>query len=186
VGLALSDGADLVTFSGDKLLGGPQCGAILGRAELVARLSGHPLLRALRVDKMTLAALEATLRAYLQGRVQELPLWQMALATGDELEARARSLAAALTDAVADKGVKAEAVASRAVAGGGSLPGTDIPSWAVAVSHPERSAAEIGRALRRGDLPVIGRIEDDRLLLDLRTVDPADDPRLAALITGAL
>jgi L-seryl-tRNA(Ser) seleniumtransferase len=186
VGLALSDGADLVTFSGDKLLGGPQCGVILGRAELVARLSGHPLLRALRVDKMTLAALEATLRSYLHGRAQELPLWRMALATGDELEARARSLAAALNDAVADEGVKAEAVASRAVAGGGSLPGTDIPSWAVAVSHPERSAAEIERALRQGEPPVIGRIEDDLLLLDLRTVDPADDRRVAELVTEAL
>jgi L-seryl-tRNA(Ser) seleniumtransferase len=186
VSLALADGADIVTFSGDKLLGGPQCGVILGRAELLARLSGHPLLRALRVDKMTLAALEATVRAYLYGRGYELPMWRMALATGEELEGRARSLAAALTDTLAESGVKAEAVPSRALAGGGSLPGTDVPSWAVAVSHPEKSAAEIERALRRAEPPVIGRIEDDLLLLDLRTVDPANDQRVAELVTGAL
>jgi L-seryl-tRNA(Ser) seleniumtransferase len=159
---------------------------ILGRAELIARLSGHPLLRALRVDKMTLAALEATVRAYLHGQGHELPLWRMALATGDELERRARALAASLNEALADKGVKVEAVPSRAVAGGGSLPGTDVPSWAVAVVHPERSAAELERAFRRAEPPVIGRIEDDRLLLDLRTVDPADDRRVAELLTGAL
>jgi L-seryl-tRNA(Ser) seleniumtransferase len=186
VSLALADGADIVTFSGDKLLGGPQCGVILGRAELLARLSGHPLLRALRVDKMTLAALEATVRAYLHGRGYELPMWRMALATGEELQGRARSLAAALTDTLAESGVKAEAVPSRALAGGGSLPGTDVPSWAVAVSHPERSAAEIERALRRAEPPVIGRIEDDLLLLDLRTVDPANDQRVAELVTEAL
>ena len=179
---AIGDGPDLVTFSGDKLLGGPQAGVIVGRATLIKRLAAHPLMRALRVDKMTLAALEATLTAYLEGRAGDLPLWKMAHASGEGLRDRARRIA----EAVSEGGVKAEAVVTEAVTGGGSLPATGVGSWAVAIRHPERSSDELQRALRLGDIPVIGRIEDDRLLLDVRTVPPGHDETLAQLVLRAL
>ncbi len=184
VDVALSDGADVVTFSGDKLLGGPQAGIILGRAALVGKIARHPLLRAVRVDKMTLAALEETLRAHMEARPTDLPLWSMALAATEELEVRAKHLAEALSAAV--KGLKAEAQPVSSVTGGGSLPGEELPSWAIALDHGERSAAELGRALRHAKVPVIGRIADDRLLLDLRSVPPLQDPQLQVLVTGAL
>jgi L-seryl-tRNA(Ser) seleniumtransferase len=184
VELALKDGADIVTFSGDKLLGGPQAGIILGRSELVARIARHPLMRAVRVDKMTLAALEETLSAHLENRLLDLPLWSIALATSEELEGRARRLALSLAAAV--DGLKTEAVPAASVTGGGSLPGEELSSWAVALDHGERGAAELDRALRGAEIPVIGRIEDDRLLLDLRTVPPTMDDRLELLVVSAL
>jgi L-seryl-tRNA(Ser) seleniumtransferase len=176
VGDALAD-ADVVMFSGDKLLGGPQAGVILGRPGLIEKLSKHPLARPLRVDKMTLAALEATVEAYLEGRADELPLWQMLLAPLEELHDRAETLARRTRDA--DERIKAEAVAVGAVTGGGSLPGTEMSSWAVALSHAEKSAKEIEGALRRCNPPIIGRIDDDRILLDLRTVPRNADDVLA-------
>jgi L-seryl-tRNA(Ser) seleniumtransferase len=183
VDATLADGADVVTFSGDKLLGGPQAGVIVGRANLIDRIARHPLLRAVRPDKMTLAALEATLQIHLRGASSELPLWRMATAPAEELEARARALAETLSQLAR---VKAEAVPTRAVMGGGSLPGGEIPSWAVAVAHAEKGAEEVERALRVGPTPVIARIEDERVLLDLRTVDPSDDARVKVLVADAL
>jgi L-seryl-tRNA(Ser) seleniumtransferase len=180
---ALADGADVVTFSGDKLLGGPQAGVIVGRADLIERIARHPLLRAVRPDKMTLAALEATLHIHLRGASSELPLWRMATSPTEKLETRARTLAEALSQLA---GVKAEAVPTRAVTGGGSLPGGEIPSWAVAVTHAEKGAEDAERALRFGATPVIARIEDDRVLLDLRTVAASDDARLKQLVADAL
>lgn len=180
---ALAEGADIVTFSGDKLLGGPQAGVIAGRAELVGKIARHPLLRALRVGKMTLAALEATLEAYLAGRAGELPLWRLAAASSDELKGRAARLAAALGEL---PGVKAEVVASSAVTGGGSWPGAELPSVAVAVVHAERGTEELARALRQGEPAVAGRIEDDRLLLDLKAVPPEQDDALLAALRAAL
>jgi L-seryl-tRNA(Ser) seleniumtransferase len=181
---ALEEGADLVTFSGDKLLGGPQAGIIAGRADLVARLSTHPMLRALRVDKMTLAALEATLAAYIEGRAGDLPLWQMALASLDELQRRAEKIAEGLRSSV--PAAKAEAVSLGAVSGGGSLPGEELESWGLSVTHPEKSPDEVERSLRTHEPPVIARIEQDRVLLDLRTVAPSDDTTVAAALTRAL
>ncbi|MFC5053380.1 L-seryl-tRNA(Sec) selenium transferase [Saccharothrix xinjiangensis] len=168
---ALRAGAAVVTASGDKLLGGPQAGLLLGDADVVRRLRRHPAARALRVDKLTLAALEATLLG---------PPPPVALALGADvadLLARARDLARAL----ADRGVDAEATPSAAAVGGGGAPGVELPS--AAVSLPERYA----RALRAGRPPVVGRVERGRCLLDLRTVDPADDDRLreAVLRCGA-
>ncbi|MDQ4026315.1 MAG: L-seryl-tRNA(Sec) selenium transferase, partial [Actinomycetota bacterium] len=163
VGDAVAEGADLVTFSGDKLLGGPQAGVIAGRADLVARLGKNPLVRALRVDKMTLAALQATLVAHLEGRGDALPLWDLAGASLDELEARARAIVAAV-DETFGAGVKLEAVATRAVAGGGSMPGADFGSWAVAVRHPARGPDEVAARLRQAVVPVVGRIEEGLLL----------------------
>jgi len=132
---------------------------------------------------MTLAALEATLQIHLHGASTDLPLWRMATAPTEELEVRARSLAEGIAQV---RGVKAEAVPALAVTGGGSLPGGEIPSWAVAIVHAEKGAEEVERALRSGTTPVIARIEDDRVLLDLRTVEPSDDSRLEELVAGAL
>ncbi|WP_370936156.1 L-seryl-tRNA(Sec) selenium transferase [Amycolatopsis sp. cg13] len=154
---ALADGANVVTASGDKLLGGPQAGLLFGDAELLQRLRRHPAARALRVDKLTLAALEATLRG------PEPPVRAALLA--ENLHQRAEALAASLRSA----GVDAEAVDSTAVVGGGGAPGVGLPSAAVAL--PARYA----EALRLGEPAVVGRIVRDRCLLDLRTVSPADD-----------
>ncbi len=179
---ALAEGVDLVTFSGDKLLGGPQAGVIAGRSDLLARVAKHPLLRALRVDKMTLAGLEATLIAHLEGSAGELPLWSLAGVSGEELHARARHLAAALST----DDLKAEAIASQAVTGGGSLPGRAFTSWAVALSHAEINADQLQALLRAAATPVVGRIDDDRLLLDLRSVFPEQVGVLVDLVREVL
>ena len=158
----LRDGASLVTASGDKLLGGPQAGLLLGDDALVTRLRRHPSARALRVDKLTLAALEATLAG------PEPPVARALNADPDALAARAERLAAALRG----HDVDAHAVASEAMVGGGGAPGVALPS--AAVSLPEAYAA----TLRTGDPPVVGRVERGRCLLDLRTVDAENDDRL--------
>jgi L-seryl-tRNA(Ser) seleniumtransferase len=188
VPLALAEGADLVTFSGDKLLGGPQAGIVAGAAAPIAKLAKSPLLRALRVDKMTLAALQATLALYRDGRTESIPLWDMAATPAEELERRARTIARAVEERPADAapGVKVEALPSRAVAGGGSLPGADFGSWAVGVRHPERSPQDVAARLRRGRLPVIGRIEDGVLLLDLRAVPERHDAQIVEALIGSL
>jgi L-seryl-tRNA(Ser) seleniumtransferase len=156
---ALRAGAALVTASGDKLLGGPQCGLLLGRAALVQRLRRHPLARALRVDKLTLAALEATLLGPTPPVVAALS------ATG--LLDRASRIARA---------VDGQAVESVGVVGGGGAPGVDLPSAAVAL------APALARPLRLGAVPVVGRVENDRLLLDLLALDPADDDALIGAV----
>ncbi|MBT2213418.1 L-seryl-tRNA(Sec) selenium transferase [Actinomadura sp. NEAU-AAG7] len=164
----LAAGADLVTASGDKLLGGPQCGIVLGRDDLVRRMARHPLARALRVDKMTLAALEATLRG------PRTPTAEALHADAAVLRDRAERLAAALRD----EGVDARAVASEAAVGGGGAPGVVLPS--AAVSLPEPYAAR----LRRGDPAVMGRVEDGRCLLDLRAVPEARDTDIHAAVSA--
>ncbi len=166
---SLRAGADLVTASGDKLLGGPQCGLLLGTAELVTRLRRHPFARALRVDKLTLAALEATLTG-------PTPPVLAALDTEpNTLLARARAIAAAL-----DPGVPAEAVRSTAAVGGGGAPGVDLPSAAVALSP------DLAAPLRLGSPPVVGRVVGGRLLLDLVAVpDSADDTLVDAVRRAA-
>ncbi|OMB95528.1 L-seryl-tRNA(Sec) selenium transferase, partial [Mycobacterium colombiense] len=158
----LADGADLVTASGDKLLGGPQAGLLFGRAELIERIRRHPAARALRVDKLTLAALEATLLG------PPPPVAQALAADVGRLRARAESLAAGLPGAVA--------VDCVAAVGGGGAPGVELPS--AALSLPESYAA----ALRLGRPPVVGRLEGGRCLLDLCTVSPEDDELLAAAV----
>jgi L-seryl-tRNA(Ser) seleniumtransferase len=172
----LRAGAALVTASGDKLLGGPQAGLLLGREAVVTRLRRHPLARALRVDKLTLAALEATLAGPLA------PV-AAALASGTAaLSDRCGRLAGKLSAA----GIDARVVPSTAAVGGGGAPGVELPS--AAVSLPAQLAPDLraGPAVRRGDAPaVVGRIEDGRLLLDLRAVPPADDEQLAAAVLAA-
>jgi L-seryl-tRNA(Ser) seleniumtransferase len=175
---ALAQGVDLITFSGDKLLGGPQAGIIAGRSDLLQRIAKHPLVRALRVDKMTLAGLEATLRAHLEGRVEDLPLWSLALTSADELRTRAKHVADRVTSDV----MKVEAIPTVSVAGGGSLPGEELGSWGVTVAHAEKSVDEMHRQLRASSPPVIGRIEEERLVLDLRSVFPEDLETLIAAV----
>jgi len=166
-------GAALVTFSGDKLLGGPQAGVVVGRSDLVAALAAHPLARAMRADKLTLAGLQAVAFSYLSGDATTIPLWRMATVPLDGLRARAESIAAAVPAAMV--------VDTEAVAGGGSLPGLTIPSVGVAVEVPAPARA-LGR-LRDDD--VVARIEDDAVVCDLRTVDPADDERVARALAAA-
>jgi len=165
----LRAGAALVTASGDKLLGGPQAGLMLGRADIIERLRRHPLARALRVDKLTLAALEASLRG------PQTPTWQALHRDQRVLRARADDLCEALCDA----GVAADVVPATSVVGGGGAPGVELPSWAVAVD-PAYAAA-----LRAGEPPVVGRVEHGRLLLDLRCVPPELDDTLRAAVLRA-
>ncbi len=175
----LAAGADVVTFSGDKLVGGPQAGLIVGRADLIARLRRDPLARATRPDKTTLAAVAATLGLYRAGlAVREIPVWRMIAARPDDLHARAEALVARLDEPAA--GIHAQAV--RSTVGGGSLPGETLPSWGVAIPGGD---ALLGR-LRRSEPSVVGRIEDGRVVLDLRTVDPVRDPDLAEAIAAGI
>ncbi|MDQ4096023.1 MAG: L-seryl-tRNA(Sec) selenium transferase, partial [Actinomycetota bacterium] len=182
---AVAEGADVVTFSGDKLLGGPQAGLIVGRAAALAKLAHHALIRALRVDKMSLAALEATLDLYLRGSAEELPLWAMATAPAHEIQRRAEAMASGIRERVAES-VAVDVVASASLTGGGSLPGTTIGSFAVTLNDADKTAAELERRLRRADPPVIALVEDGRVLLDLRTVQSADDEALADLVAAVI
>jgi L-seryl-tRNA(Ser) seleniumtransferase len=173
---SVAAGTALVAFSGDKLLGGPQAGIVVGGASEVGRLRKHPLMRAIRPDKLTLAALGATLVHYVRGEAErEVPVWRMIAAAAEELEHRARLLASQLGGT---------AVETRSAIGGGSLPGQTQPSWSIAFDSPapDRFAA----ALRQAEPPVIGRIEDDRVLLDLRAILPEQDAVLSVAVQGAL
>jgi L-seryl-tRNA(Ser) seleniumtransferase len=176
---ALEDGADLVVFSGDKLLGGPQAGIVLGRADLVARLRRHPIARAVRVDKMQVAALEAVLAAYASGRRAELPTWRMLHEPAEEIHHRAGLLARALDGELEDVYV----VPCESAVGGGSLPGYVLPSFGVEarVADPSATAAR----LRAGAPPVFCRVTERGVLFDVRTVDGNDLDDLARAIQYA-
>jgi L-seryl-tRNA(Ser) seleniumtransferase len=172
----LDAGAALVTASGDKLLGGPQAGLLLGRSDLVTALARHPLARALRIDKLTVAALEATLTG------PPVPVVTALAASTDQLTARARRITGMLTAASIDARVQA----AHAAVGGGGAPGQDLDSAAVSVPGDLAAPLRAGAAVRRGSMPaVVGRIENGRLLLDLRAVDPADDDLLQAAVIAA-
>ena len=171
IGEALEAGAGLVTFSGDKLLGGPQAGVIVGSDEVVAPIARRPLARAMRPDKMTIAALRATLGHYLRGEAADtVPVWQMIAAGNDELRERAERVSAGVA------GVRL--VDARAAVGGGSLPGQTLPSVAIEVLEPPGGAEALAQRLRAASRPVIGRIQADRLRLDMRTVLPRDEGAL--------
>jgi L-seryl-tRNA(Ser) seleniumtransferase len=173
----LAAGADLVVFSGDKLVGGPQAGLIVGRADLVGRIRKDPLARAMRPDKATLVGVAATLGLYRAGLATAgIPVWRMIAMPPDALRARADALAARVPGAAT--------VALAASIGGGSLPGETLPSFGLAVAV--RSVGRLLAALRAGEPAVVGRIEDGRLLLDLRTVDPRVDDELAVALGRAL
>ena len=180
---AVAAGLDLVSFSGDKLLGGPQAGIVVGKAELVERLKKNPLNRALRIDKLTLAGLEATLYAYEAGNALEtIPTLRMLTERLAAVRRRARRLLRRLSPSVVTA-LGATLVEGRAQVGGGSLPLVELPTVALAIGTTERSAHALDQALREGEPPVIGRIADDRLLLDSRTVLNSDIPALAEALS---
>ena len=170
-------GVDLVMFSGDKLLGGPQAGIIAGRRDIIARLKSHPLMRAVRIDKLSLAALEATLRLYRppHNPVSDIPVLAMLSEPINDVENRANTLAQMVRDAgIEDVAVEKAA----ALVGGGSLPEQDIDSFAVSLCLPDMTAEALAAALRHSDTPVIGRIERARLMLDMRTVRDNEMPMI--------
>jgi L-seryl-tRNA(Ser) seleniumtransferase len=177
---ALADGADLVLFSGDKLLGGPQAGCVLGRADLIARLRAHPIARAVRVDKLQLAALEATLALYATARHGEIPVHRMIHASPDVLAKRARALADALEGDLEG----AHVVRCESTVGGGSMPGSALPSWGVRMKASDPSA--LAGRLRTGRPAVFCRVGEDHVLLDVRTVTDAQVPHLARAVFYAL
>jgi L-seryl-tRNA(Ser) seleniumtransferase len=174
----LAAGVDAVMCSGDKLLGGPQAGIIVGTAAAIAPLRRHPLRRALRPDKSALAGLAATLDAYLAERPEEVPLYRLLATPEAELRRRARALAARLRRS----GRAARAVPTRAVVGGGTTPDQTLPSWAIELEGED----ELASRLRRGDPPVIARVEAGRVLVDLRAVFPEQDGELARAVAAAL
>jgi len=179
----VASGIDLVTFSGDKLLGGPQAGVIAGRADAIALVKKHPLMRVVRPDKLTIAALHATLRLHRDGRGGEVPVVAMLRAGDGELRARAEELAA-LIRAASNGAAAVEVVACHSAVGGGSLPDAELPSWAVSLSGP--SPDRLDAALRAGEVAVVGRIAEDRLLLDVRTLQDGELARCAAEAIRAL
>jgi L-seryl-tRNA(Ser) seleniumtransferase len=171
----LQQGADLVLCSGDKLMGGPQAGILAGKAELVQRCRRHPMARALRPDKTTLAALHATFAAHAREGTPALPLHAMVTVGTEALRRRATAVASAL-----EWSAEQVVVDTRATIGGGSLPGDTMPS--VALRVPSDAPSRDAKRLRTGEPPVVGRIEDEALLVDLRSVDPLDDERLLAAL----
>jgi L-seryl-tRNA(Ser) seleniumtransferase len=174
-------GVDACCFSGDKLLGGPQAGIIVGRTAVVDRIRTHPLMRALRVDKMTYAALEATLAEYASGRAEAtVPVRRMLMLSAEAIHARAETLAAAINEA---GGWRAGLVAGSSAIGGGSAPGVELPTWLVAIAKDGLTPDSLEERLRRLTPPVIARIERDQLLLDLRTVLPDQDRELTTLLS---
>jgi len=179
---SVAAGADLVSFSGDKLLGGPQAGIIVGKAELVNRLRKFPLTRALRVDKTTLAGLQTTLQHYAEGKAtNEVPVWRMMSLSLDDLRTRAEALCKVLQERCPR--VRASVLEGRSAVGGGSLPGETLPTVLVALDVP--SSETFGLRLRSGHPPVIGRIENDRFILDIRTVLEEEEDVLLRSVVAA-
>lgn len=179
----IAAGMDLVAFSGDKLLGGPQCGLIAGRIDLIATLKRNPLLRALRTDKLTLAALSATLGLYLEReRLHEIPFFAMLQTPVEEIEQRAHALVARLDVAPGQVAV----IATQAATGGGTLPLARLPSAGVRVTPAAHNLVELTERLRAHRPPVIGRIEGDALVLDLRCVRPDEDAHILHALSCTL
>ncbi|HEY5532157.1 MAG TPA: L-seryl-tRNA(Sec) selenium transferase [Candidatus Anoxymicrobiaceae bacterium] len=180
---SISQGADLVTFSGDKLLGGPQAGIIAGSSEYVEAVRGHPLARALRIGKMTIAALEATLRLYLDPEKawSRIPALRMLSEPAESVRSRANKLKR-LLDRAGVPGLDYTVAPGVSCAGGGSLPTSEIPTYCLGLRHEALSASALEARLRGGDPPVLARVKDDRLILDLRTVMDTEISSLAEAI----
>lgn len=174
---ALQSGVDVVTFSGDKLLGGPQAGILCGRETLISQMKRHPLARAVRADKMALAALSATLTRYLTGQaLNEIPVWQMIARPLEEIEKLAHEWAELLTI----KGLSVEVIDGQSTIGGGSLPGATLPTKLLALNHPK--PVKLANDLRYQDPPIIARITEDQLVFDPRTVLPGQEQALIGAI----
>jgi L-seryl-tRNA(Ser) seleniumtransferase len=173
---SLCAGVDIVTYSGDKLLGGPQAGMVSGRQDLVAKIRSNPMFRALRVDKLIYGALEATLLSYIREDFDAIPALRFMRVSAAEIRRRAEKLAEELGKQSSRYAV--EVVESASAIGGGSAPGATLPSYALALRFDGMSAQQLVGALRRAETPMIGRVEEDRVLLDLRTVFPEQDAQL--------
>jgi L-seryl-tRNA(Ser) seleniumtransferase len=184
---AVASGLDLVTFSGDKLLGGPQAGLMVGRAWALEKIRRHPLARALRMDKLTLAALEATLRLYLEPAtaIARIPVLRMLATPADTLRARCRRLAKRLKSAAGDQ-LQISIIAGAATVGGGALPLTELPGAVLALKPATLSVDEFATRLRDGETPLVGRVQEGQLLLDLRTVAVREEPELLQTLCLAL
>jgi L-seryl-tRNA(Ser) seleniumtransferase len=185
---SIQAGVGIVTFSSDKLLGGPQAGIIVGKRDLIAMVRRHPLFRALRVDKLTIAALEATLGAYLRAAWDEIPAMRMIRATPRELKRRAENFIRELRPELPLDEVEIEITDGVSVAGGGSTPAQSLPSKVIRIASARYSATKLEQRLRRAPsgISVIARIEDDRLILDLRTVFPEQEPLLVKTLAAVL
>lgn len=182
---SLQAGVDIVCFSGDKLLGGPQAGIIIGKANLIAKIKKHPLARAVRADKACLAGLSATLLHYLKDEAErEVPILKMMSLTLEQVRGRAEAWAAELGLGLAPSNVEALVVAGESTVGGGSLPGESMPT--MLLSLEVRSAEKFLRSLRRNDPPLIARTENDKVLLDPRTVLPEQEAVLLAALKNLL
>ncbi len=167
----------MISFSGDKLLGGPQAGILAGKREIVSRLRRNPMFRALRVDKTIYEILEATLRDLLLARWDHIPALRMIRLTAEQIKSRAEALVEKLPV------LRAEVIAGSSVTGGGATPAQELPTYLVAIEAPDLNVLE--NRLRAGNPPVIARIADDRLLVDLRTVAPDEEPLLCASAYGS-
>jgi L-seryl-tRNA(Ser) seleniumtransferase len=182
---SLRAGVDIVTYSGDKLLGGPQAGLISGRADLVARMRSNSLFRALRVDKLTYAALEATLLAYVKHDHDAVPVLRMMRLSKDEIARRAEGIVSQVRSAQGKSAhLKLELVDGESVIGGGAAPSAVLPTRLIAITHADLSANELSARLRGSDPPVVARVEEGRVLLDLRTVFPEQDANLATALAS--
>jgi len=182
---SLHAGVDVVTYSGDKLLGGPQAGLISGRADLVARMRSNSLFRALRVDKLTYAALEATLLAYVKRDHDAVPALRMMRLSKDEITRRAEALVARIESAQRKRPkLKPILCDGESVIGGGAAPSAVLPTQLIALSHADLSSDELCTRLRSSDPPVIARVEEGRVLIDLRTVFPEQDDALATAVSS--
>ena len=181
-------GASIVMFSADKLLGGPQAGIIAGKKELIGRVRRHPLFRALRVDKLTTAALGATLGAYLRGAVDEIPALRMIRASVQEIKRRAENFLRELTPELTLGEVELEITDGSSLAGGGSTPTQSLPTKLIRIASVRHSASQLEQRLRRSPagISVIARVEENRLVLDLRTVFPEEEPLLLKTLSAAL
>ncbi|PYU01531.1 MAG: L-seryl-tRNA(Sec) selenium transferase [Acidobacteria bacterium] len=181
-------GVGIVTFSGDKLLGGPQAGIIAGKTDLITHVRRHPLFRALRVDKLTIAALEVTLSAYLRAAWDEIPVMRMIRMTPQELKRRAENFIRELRPGLPPDEVEIEVVDGASLAGGGSTPAQSLPSKVIRIASVRYSAAKLEQRLRRAPagISVIARVEEDRLVLDLRTVFPGQELLLVKALAAAL
>ena len=181
-------GVSIVMFSGDKLLGGPQAGIIAGKKELVGRVRRHPLFRALRVDKLTTAALAATLGAYLRGAADEIPALRMIRMNLEEIKRRAQNFLRELTPELPLGEVELEIAEGSSLVGGGSTPTQSLPTKLIRIASARYSAAQLEQRLRRAPagISVIARVEDDRLILDLRTVFPEQEPALLKTLAAVL
>ena len=178
---SVAAGVDVTLFSGDKLVGGPQAGIAVGRAASIEAMRRHPLARAVRMDKASIAGLAATLGHYTRGEAdREVPVWRMVAASVESLRERAEAWARAVTEA----GARAEVIAGESAVGGGSLPGETLPTALCAVQPPRGDADALARALRRADIPVVARIERGCVLLDPRTVEPSEDSAVAAALAA--